>query len=442
MKKNTNFLTKNKNYVYLLFTIGKSSKYLTGSEIKTSFVKIQKVKTEQQTYEMINYLNPYPLDRYGICLFDWNTITKDTKQQINTLEILKKYFNLDWTEEFDKENITGDKKLYITFEKSFKKEIIIKNIKEPDIVIKIKKNIFLMIGNLTIISGREEKKFRLYSKGHFIYYLAPDLYKKINTLDKFYYNPPRYLDVKLEDKSDQTLLSIRQRMVNLNKQKNKNKIILNNLQSNDEMTNLYWQMDAIYTNNKSYAFQLNIRGLLLYIAGEIELEKKQGRIHNSRISTILENLSINFLSMFPFLQFYTEFRHEFTKNKETTLEYKYFEVKLMKEITKRLEIHLGSSDINFLEYYVSKIYCKYILYHLIYLIDQRILSNNNELINMIKIYQINNLKFLTSYLNKEKKMLEKHYNYLQTDPTSNEIIVNTKSFIDNFLEINKFFYQE
>ena len=438
MKKNTNFLTKNKNYVYLLFTIGKSPKYLTGSEIKTSFVKIQKVKTEQQTYEMINYLNPYPLDRYGICLFDWNTITKDTKQQINTLEILKKYFNLDWTEEFDKENVTGSKKLYITFEKSSKKEIIIKNIKEPDTVIKIKKNIFLMIGNLTIISGREEKKFRLYSKGHFIYYLPPYLYKKINILDKFYYDPPRYLDVKLEDKSGQTLLSIEQRMFNLNKQKNKNEIILNNLQSNDEITNLYWQIDAIYTNNKSYAFQLNIRGLLLYIAGEIELEKKEGRINNSRISIILENLSINFLSMFPFLQFYTEFRHEFTKNKDILLEYKYFEVKLMKEITKRLEIHLGSSDINFLEYYVSKIYCKYILYHLIYLIDQRILSNNNELINMIKIYQINNLKFLTSYLNKEKKMLEKHYNYLQTDPTSNEIIVNTKTFIDNFLEINKY----
>ena len=64
-------------------------------------------------------------------------------------------------------------------------------------------------------------------------------------------------------------------------------------------------------NNRLYVYSLNIRGLILYIFGEIENEdkvnserhrgKKRKINYNPQISRVIENLAKHYSRKFPFL---------------------------------------------------------------------------------------------------------------------------------------------
>jgi hypothetical protein len=277
LKKGSNFLTKNEKYIYLLLTIGKSQKHLSASEIKKSMSRTGTVETEQQVYELIENLNSFFLEEYAIRLLNWKTITKDVKQQKKVLDILKKYFHLDWIEDYIEGNSSGNKQNCVIFEKIFEKEIIIKNTKEKDKIVKIVKDGFGAIGKLSIILGREKQNVNVYSKGMFVYLSSYDLKtnKQISSLENFYSDPARFLETKLDDKSQEELESIIERIVNLSEQiKKKQDKSINNKIERDECDDLNRQHKSIISNRKLLRYHLNIRGFLLYIVGEIESEKK------------------------------------------------------------------------------------------------------------------------------------------------------------------------
>ena len=151
----------------------------------------------------------------------------------------------------------------------------------------------------------------------------------------------------------------------------------------------------------------------------------------------MENLSKKFADQFPFLEFYSEFRLEFNKIKEKQSEYKYLEVELIKRIANSLKTSLYSLDASFLKYYVTRIYSRSILYHILKFIVKDISANENNLKSIIREYQLINLKSLITYLEKEKKIVQNHYDSLLTNTIANEILTRTKIFIDNFWQINQ-----
>ena len=274
-------------------------------------------------------------------------------------------------------------------------------------------------------------------KGDFIYLSAHDLKSsKLNNRSHFYKDPPRYLYTKLDDQSEKEMELLFEGIDNLEKQKEK--FSINSQSETDKINDLYEKIIAITQNRKLQRYHLNIRGLLLYIVGEINLEIKDNRNYNRKIRTVLENLYIHHTNQFPFLEFYKEFNKEFTKIKSISSKYTYLEVEIIKEIAYDLSNQLPYTDINFLKYYVTKKYSITIVYNILEIINCGLLSISNELENMIKEYQLKNFKYLTTYLDKEKKVMEEHYNFLyNSQQIDGKIINQTNSFLNIYFQINQ-----
>jgi hypothetical protein len=99
------------------------------------------------------------------------------------------------------------------------------------------------------------------------------------------------------------------------------------------------EIAKIEKNRGNWRYALNIRGFILYLLGEIESEKnrkgnpeKKARVHNIRISKVLENLSEHNSKEFPFLLHYSDFKNEYARLADLGEVQKNFEIKLLKEI--------------------------------------------------------------------------------------------------------------
>lgn len=450
MEKEKNSLIKNEKYVYLLYIIGQSPEPLLPSEIKKRMSKGSIIKQSQEAfvYEMMENLNPFLLERYGIYLFNWKEITKDVKQQRKFLELLKKYFQVDWLDDYNESNVSPNDENNIYFEKTSEdNELLIKSRNESDTTVKIIKDIMkiypydTLVGQLVVVKGKIEKKVYLHPKKDYIYVSSIDLKSKtqsIETLDHLYRDPARFLDVKLEQNYEKEIELICNKTRDLRKKINEKETISRNpfLEINQTIE-LERQLFGITNNRRLWRYCLNIRGLLQYIVGEIHLENREEISHNRRIQKVVENISLNYRDQFPFLLFYQEFRNLFNKTKTIKHEYDNIEVRLIKEIASDVSNQLQSSDINFLKYYVIKKYSSRILFNTIELIKLELLEKNHDLLNMINEYQLINLKYLKTYLDKEKNVIEEHYNSLSNSNINDKIVKRTTSFLNNSLLINQ-----
>ena len=71
------------------------------------------------------------------------------------------------------------------------------------------------------------------------------------------------------------------------------------------------ELNKLGSETKSHLFHLNILGLMLYILGEIKIEKGNKITNEALISISLVNLGKDFSDKFPFLLYYQEFEQYF-----------------------------------------------------------------------------------------------------------------------------------
>jgi hypothetical protein len=119
----------------------------------------------------------------------------------------------------------------------------------------------------------------------------------------------------------------------------------------DEVRKISDEISKLNGDRRTWRYSLNIRGFIKYLLGEIELQKKPPhKIHNKRISKVLENLSHYYSEEFPFLMYYSEFRNEYDHLRVSAELPKYYEVELLKQIAQELQYQVDRAPIDFLKY--------------------------------------------------------------------------------------------
>jgi len=223
MKKNQNLLIKNERYTSILRIIGRSKDPLSASEIKEFLIKSGELDKKQSpyVYELINGLNPEYKEDYSKFLFEWKKILNNKTQQKNIIDILKKYFEIDWKRDFNKNHNLPYENI-ISFKKQKNNEIIIKNERDPDIIIKIIKRD--QTSAILKISQGKEKKVLLYCKDDSVYFSSfdLDLYNPfLEIVGHFYKALPLYLERKFDETINKRIQKYYQTIDQLNLQRKK-----------------------------------------------------------------------------------------------------------------------------------------------------------------------------------------------------------------------------
>jgi hypothetical protein len=181
-------------------------------------------------------------------------------------------------------------------------------------------------------------------------------------------------------------------------------------------------------------YSLNIRGLILYVLGEVksneDYSSKNRSKYRQNISKVLENLSQNYPSNFPFLFNYKRFKEifkEVTKSKNLSS----YEVEVLIIIAKELKTqilidesfsnsNLYSNNDNLINFLITKRYFSELSHYFGYL--SRFLNDdmNNEFINIFRDYQKKMLILMEEYLEKEQQSVE----YLQDEFNRNNLTIS------------------
>jgi hypothetical protein len=173
-----------------------------------------------------------------------------------------------------------------------------------------------------------------------------------------------------------------------------------------EIKRLVAESEKIKNDERKWRYDLNIRGFILYVLGEINSENK-GRRHNKRISEILQYIQ-RFKGdkyKFPFLRFYDDFREIYKQLEDDKRLPKYYEVELLKKIALELQFLVHTADMELLNYWVTRRFSGEITYYL--LAAEGLLSNfTDERISTTCDYQITNLQAMDRYLSNEKQKVE------------------------------------
>ena len=177
-------------------------------------------------------------------------------------------------------------------------------------------------------------------------------------------------------------------------------------------------------NNRLYVYSLNIRGLILYILGEIENEdkvnsdrhrnKKRKINHNSQISRVIENLAKHYSMKFPFLYNYIEMRKIISKIDSSNNFESHYEIKLLRKIAIELKHQIyfderySNSDLdannnNLINYWVTKRYFTEIYHYFVHLYKFLDDDKKNEFNLLLRDYQERMLILMKEYLEKEEK---------------------------------------
>lgn len=120
----------------------------------------------------------------------------------------------------------------------------------------------------------------------------------------------------------------------------------------------------IEDDTRNYRYFLNIRGLVLYILGELRFEAQEiedgekGEIRkkrtNKNISSLLENLSLNYCDEFSFLLYYVDFKNEYQRIEKSGVKKGYFMIWLLKQICQELKFQVDTADIRFIRYWITR----------------------------------------------------------------------------------------
>lgn len=176
---------------------------------------------------------------------------------------------------------------------------------------------------------------------------------------------------------------------------------------------------TLMSDRNNWKYSLNIRGLILYILGEIQEEdkkkgnqEKKGKTHNSRIDNALSNLSKYYTDEFPFLLYYNEFREVYKKLAGAGKLEHLFNVKLIKKIAEELRDQLSNTDTESLRYWVARRYSNEIINY--FDLSESILfayQYTRISRNQVKDFKIKAYSLLMKYLQSEYRLMKKGYHY-------------------------------
>lgn len=409
----------NENYTQLLRIIALSRRPISSYIIKNELKKYdQRNSSGNYVYEMIKLLVSKRRNDNSF-LFNIHDILEDRHRQKNISTILNKRFNLGWS---DKDIESGS----IKFTRTRDETVEIENISNVTaVVIRLILNSRRASGMLEIIrEGERRYVFPL------IYHNNPEIHGKIGDvylnkieigvnkrprqdfLDIYYRPTVDYLDVVLDAECYHVIAKNETRIeeiVSLDKrraEKNKDRLYARGSFLKDEEKNeirrLVAENEKIKNDERKWRYDLNIRGFILYILGEINLENK-GRGRNNRISEILHIQRFK-ADKYPFLRFYDAFREIYKQLEDKEGLPKYYEVELLKKIALELQFLVHTADIELLNYWMTRRFSGETTYYLV--ASEGLLPTFTEEISTIGDYQVTNFQAMDRYLSNEKKRVE------------------------------------
>jgi hypothetical protein len=392
---------------------------------------------------MIRDLRPDFIDPEEKFLFNWDRITEDKKQQKNILNFLKDYKKIDWIDDNDyignKSNEINNNS--ISFVKNDDNEIIIKNSKnKPNTIIVITFVNKFYANMKIIIEDNEKETIKLFRKDKFIYF-SPIYFirrKPLLHLINHFHDSTTYLNIKLDFENELKIQEYEKKIIEIDKERRKS--------AKDPVIPTFFpegavlskKIEEIKKDRGLWQYYLNTRGLILYIIGEIDLEKKDKKKYNKRINLVIENLSKSYIIDFPFLFLYQEFRNQFkTTEKRNQKTVRNIEIEILKEIANTFRFQIQTIDILLLEYLVTKMYLYKIMQVILDYIKRDLLPENNQLlIKTLRDYQLAMLETMNKYLANQKIVIENQYDLIFNTEIDDEIIRYTNFFIDDSLKGN------
>jgi hypothetical protein len=396
LEKLTKILT-NPKYRALLQCIGLSPRPLTVYEIKN---KMGNVK-DKYVYKMVEEL--IPTRESPELLVRWDKIPTNNRQyNYRVVAKLNYLFQLNLAiKDADYDYVRDN----ISLEKSpDDKMIIISHDAGNKVIIQIQPG-QERLAKLEIISNDSKKRENslIVKKKNNKIYLYVGLVRN--------FKPCKYLSAS--DKEDARSIS------NIRRQISRERHDLNKSQLADLP-----DVSNIRNDMTNWIIRLNIRGLLLYVLAEIELEKemkkgdidKKGRVHNIRIGKVLESLSKYHAEEFPFLLYYSEFKKEYDRLGQVREFHKDYLIKLIREIAKELKYQLESAPTAFIRYWVTKRYSEGITRYFtnssrikLGLLDQSFLNLSRD---KLKNYQLRAFEMMKEYLEIEYNEMKEKFDFV------------------------------
>jgi hypothetical protein len=412
----------NENFTQLLRTIALTKQPKSSYEIKYEMKKYdQRDSSGNYVYEMIKLL-VQKRRKDNLFLFNINGVLEDRHRQKEISTVLNKRFNFGWS---DKDIESG----CIKFTRIKDDGIEIEHISNSKtVVIRLILNssasgMLEIIGedgrrNIFPLTYHNSPEFNANPGDVYLnkVYIGMKERPERDSLDRYFRPTVDYLDVVLEKKYRHVVAKNETRVeeiVSLDKRRakeGKHRVYARGSFLKDEekkeIKRLVAESEKIKNDERKWRYDLNIRGFILYVLGEINLENK-GRRHNKRISEILQYIQ-RFKAdkyKFPFLIFYTTFREIYKQLEDDKRLPKYYEVELLKKIALELQFLVHTADMELLNYWVTRRFSGEITYYL--LAAEGVLSNfTDERISAICDYQITNLQAMNRYLSNEKQKVE------------------------------------
>lgn len=417
MRESREYLTK-EDYTMMLRRIGLSTRPLSSYQIKKEMEKYG--SPESQTpyvYEMIKNLCPRRKNQsLSLCRLD--RIPGNAEDESKLVSLINRYFQLSLGSRINTKFTKTDDDSIIIYDRS------------RDITIKIDRDShFVYKGTITIVvENKLTTSFPLNYTKEGIPSLDTDTTlrnrkPRLSYLDRYFRPEISFLDIELDKVSKRII----------EKKYEKIKVIIRRYEQKN-LEHIAPKMDYSLTNDiiseiiqmeddrKRWRYLLNIRGLILYILGEIRQEKSGKRAHNQRISNVLRNLSVHREDM-PFLYYYEVFRQEYEKLVCIEKLPEYYEIELIKKIAEELRYIVHTADIALLQYWVTRRYSSEISYYLVAASLSGLLTLANSLSRSIRDYQMENLLAMRPYLINHLKDIEAQYDILDYSPLDEDLQV-------------------
>jgi hypothetical protein len=395
--------------------VGKSKLPLSSREIEKAMIKSGiKESNSPYIYMMLENLVPKGDERKMI-LCRWDKVPGDTKEENRLIRGLDELFKLGWAvhDQVQRDALRikrSDGTLTIENEYSksrIKVEQFVGYRGAAMATIRVYANGNETLSRLAHI-GSDDKKLFMYR----------DMEHKVNPpmkyLDYYYRSRPHYLDHMLDDKSNKIISEISKQREQSRESRYRDvkrpKIIPVISKEEAKMDD---QIIRIQGDRSKWRFYLNVRGLLQYLLGEIELQNKEKKVHNKRITTVLENLSDNYPQEFPFLLYYSDFAKEFERLRAFAEIPKGYEVELLKKIAEELKNQVEWAKEDFLNYWVTRRYSGEITYYFASAWRTGQFDIDDEHLHLpfrkMREYQMTNLQVMAEYLKSENDIVNNMY---------------------------------
>jgi hypothetical protein len=413
----------------MLFRIlGKSRYPLSSYQIKKEMEKAGMQESgSPYVYAMIDELVPKSENKNYIFLFAWNRLPRNKKEKESIVKTLNSFYNLGWTLDSEGE--------VIQFRKGHDNKTVTIENESSNTVVKIERDSSPYStpfhADLSIIDNDIERGrhgINIMKEGDKVVLPLRMKYESLppmRYLDENYRDKIEYLNHDLDSKSEYLKSKLLIRLKQLSKP---SKQVISPEEEpyyqlvtdkpTDEGRKTSDEISKLDADRRKWRYSLNIRGLVKYLLGEIELQKiPPPKIHNKRISKVLENLSHYYAEEFPFLMYYSEFKNEYDHLRVSAELPKYYEVELLKQIAQELQYQVDRAPIDFLKYWVTRRYSGELTYYFISAGWSRVMDDKRDLrylsFKKIHDYQASCLYVMKQYLESEAVNINRRYEMYQ-----------------------------